>query len=87
VLCIYLKSLLNRLKTTYFCLMFRSSRKLNVGDPQSPDTFTGALISKEHLAKVRGYVEVARKEGANIVCGEEPLNLPDRNRNVRVEKM
>jgi hypothetical protein len=40
------------------------------------------LISKEHLAKVKGYVEIAEKEGATILCGKEELKLPDKNKNV-----
>ena len=45
----------------------------------------GALISKEHLAKVKGYVDLARKEGATINCGEgvDELVLPDKNKKVR----
>ena len=54
-----------------------------VGDPKDDKTFTGALISKEHLAKVKGYVDVAEKEGATILCGKEELSLSDRNKNVR----
>lgn len=40
-------------------------------------------MSKEHLAKVIGYVELARKEGCNILCGHgvEELDLPDKNKN------
>ncbi|KAH3881785.1 2-aminomuconic semialdehyde dehydrogenase-like [Dreissena polymorpha] len=58
----------------------QEAKKLVVGDPKSPDSFMGALISKEHLAKVRGYVDIARQEGATILCGDEPLNLPERNK-------
>ena len=60
-----------------------SSRKLVVGDPRDKDTFTGALISKEHLAKVKCYVDLAEKEGATIACGKEPLALPEKNKNVQ----
>lgn len=42
----------------------------------------GALISKEHLAKVKGYVDIAEKEGATIACGKEELNLEDSIKNV-----
>ena len=61
------------------CINFR---KLVVGDPKDDSTFTGALISKEHLAKVKGYVDLAEKEGATILCGKEELSLPERNKNV-----
>ena len=43
----------------------------------------GALISKEHLAKVKGYVELAEKDGATIACGREELNLDDTIKNVQ----
>ncbi|KAL4225871.1 Aldehyde dehydrogenase 8 member A1 [Mactra antiquata] len=56
-------------------------KKLVVGPYRSEGVFMGPLISKEHLAKVKGYVELARKEGATILCGDEDLNLSDANKN------
>lgn len=53
-----------------------------VGNPKNEKTFMGALISKEHLAKVKGYVDIAEKEGATIACGKEELNLEDSIKNV-----
>lgn len=53
-----------------------------VGDPKTEGVFLGALISKEHLTKVKGYVELARQEGASILCGDEELSLPEQNKNV-----
>lgn len=53
-----------------------------VGNPRNEKTFMGALISKEHLAKVKGYVDIAEKEGATIACGKEELNLEDSIKNV-----
>jgi acyl-CoA reductase-like NAD-dependent aldehyde dehydrogenase len=40
-------------------------RKLVVGSPKE-DVFMGALISKEHLAKVVGAVTAAQNQGATI---------------------
>lgn len=54
------------------------TRQLQVGSPKDPATNLGALISKEHLAKVLGYVKIAVNEGGEIVCGEgkdPPLKL------------
>ena len=44
----------------------------------------GALISKEHLAKVKSYVALAREEGCSVLCGDgvDQLVLPERNINV-----
>lgn len=56
------------------------TRQLKVGSPKDPTTNVGALVSKEHLAKVLGYVKLAVNEGGEIVCGEgkdSPLELPN----------
>jgi aminomuconate-semialdehyde/2-hydroxymuconate-6-semialdehyde dehydrogenase len=58
-------------------LVARASR-LVVGDPTEPATEQGALVSAEHLAKVRGYLDLARKEGGAILCGGQPVSLPGR---------
>ena len=61
-----------------------SPREIKVGDPNDPNNMLGALISKEHMAKVKGYINLARSEGCRIMCGdgEEQLDLPQQNRNV-----
>ncbi|XP_065843545.1 2-aminomuconic semialdehyde dehydrogenase-like [Oscarella lobularis] len=61
-------------------LLVSATKKIIVGPPENDSTVMGALISKEHLEKVRGYVELAQKEGGKIECGEEPLFLPDKNK-------
>ena len=55
-----------------------------MGDPSDPDTKMGPLISREHREKVKGYIDLARQEGANILCGEgvDELALPEKNKNV-----
>jgi 5-carboxymethyl-2-hydroxymuconic-semialdehyde dehydrogenase len=47
------------------------ARKLRVGDPLDPKTEVGPLIHPRHLEKVMSYMDVARSEGAKIVCGGE----------------
>lgn len=50
---------------------------IKVGDPMENDTEVGALITKEHFAKVSGYVDIARGEGARVLAGGgRPDNLP-----------
>jgi acyl-CoA reductase-like NAD-dependent aldehyde dehydrogenase len=46
-----------------------------IGDPRRPETVVGPMAAEKHLHKVEEYVEVARKEGARIVCGGERLEL------------
>lgn len=55
------------------------TRELKVGSPRDVATNIGALISKEHLTKVLGYVKLAVEEGGTIECGEgkdTPLDIP-----------
>ncbi|MGH8258467.1 MAG: 5-carboxymethyl-2-hydroxymuconate semialdehyde dehydrogenase [Steroidobacteraceae bacterium] len=44
-------------------------RRLKVGHPLDPATEVGPLIHARHLAKVLGYFDIARGEGAEIRCG------------------
>jgi 5-carboxymethyl-2-hydroxymuconic-semialdehyde dehydrogenase len=55
------------------------AKNITVGDPLDEKTILGPMISQGHLAKVRGYIELGRKEGATMLCGglDAPL-LPDR---------
>lgn len=46
---------------------------LVVGDPSAPDTRIGAIVSQQHYEKVLSYVELAKSEGGNIVCGGKAL--------------
>jgi len=46
-----------------------AAKRLVVGDPMEESTDQGALISGAHLGKVESYVELARAEGGEILCG------------------
>ena len=43
--------------------------RLAVGDPMDPHTIVGPMISKDHLRKVRSYIDIGQQEGAHLVCG------------------
>ncbi|USH04419.1 betaine-aldehyde dehydrogenase [Grimontia kaedaensis] len=45
------------------------TEKLVVGDPTDPETQIGALISKEHLSKVLGFIDKGKASGATLLCG------------------
>jgi aminomuconate-semialdehyde/2-hydroxymuconate-6-semialdehyde dehydrogenase len=54
---------------------------LVVGDPLEPSTEIGAVASAAHRAKIEGYLELARAEGGEILCGGgRPDGLPSRCR-------
>ena len=45
---------------------------MRIGDPSDESTDLGALISEDHLAKVQGYVELAKQEGGALLTGGTP---------------
>ncbi|RXN00133.1 Aldehyde dehydrogenase family 8 member A1 [Acipenser ruthenus] len=58
-----------------------AARKWKTGVPLDATANMGALISKEHLEKVKGYVTIAQTEGGKVLCGEgvSSLDLPVKN--------
>lgn len=45
------------------------TKALKIGDPLQNDTDQGAIVSKEHMEKVLGYIKLAKDEGGTILCG------------------
>jgi aminomuconate-semialdehyde/2-hydroxymuconate-6-semialdehyde dehydrogenase len=43
--------------------------RLRLGRPEEPETTTGPLISQEHRKKVLSYLDLAVREGAEVVTG------------------
>lgn len=54
------------------------TRKLVLGDPSEARTDQGALVSQAHLEKVLSYVDLAKKEGGQILCGGHRASLSGR---------
>lgn len=55
-------------------------RNIRVGDPRDTQTEVGPLIHPDHWQHVRGYMDVARQEGASIsVGGGRPPHLKEGN--------
>ncbi len=51
---------------------------LRQGDPLEETTQQGAVVSQAHLEKVLGYVELAKQEGARVLCGGKQAHLSGR---------
>lgn len=49
--------------------MIEQSAKLRVGDALDPATRLGPVVSSEQFAKIRGYIEGAKAQGASIALG------------------
>ena len=49
-------------------------RALKIGPGIDPDAEMGPLVTREHRQKVRGYVDLGIKEGANLVVDGRGLH-------------
>ena len=45
--------------------------KVKVGDPMNPETQMGSQINTAQIEKILGYIDIAKSEGAEILCGGE----------------
>ena len=48
-------------------------KKVKVGDPLDPATQMGSLIYEQHMKDVLEYVEIGKKEGAQVLTGGERI--------------
>ena len=63
------------------CLV-TETKKLKIGDPLEEATDQGALVSQAQLDKVSRYVELAKSDGGEILCGgRRPKALNERCKN------
>jgi len=56
--------------------LVEGASKLSAGDPLDPATEHGALVSRPHMEKVLACIEVARREGGEILCGGRRVQPP-----------
>jgi len=49
--------------------------KIKVGDPMDAATQMGPQVSEEQLNRIKGYVDIAREEGASVLTGGCPPQL------------
>jgi aminomuconate-semialdehyde/2-hydroxymuconate-6-semialdehyde dehydrogenase len=48
-------------------------KALKVGRPDDPSTQVGAVVSKDHQAKILQYIQLAQEEGGTVECGGQAL--------------
>ncbi len=48
-------------------------KALKVGRPDDPSTQVGAVVSKDHHAKILHYIQLAQEEGGTVECGGQAL--------------
>ncbi|UII28714.1 aldehyde dehydrogenase [Fulvivirga maritima] len=62
-------------------LFLERVKALKVGDPLEAGSDIGAVVSQAHMDKVLAYIELAKKEGGEILCGGAQVKLPGRCEN------
>lgn len=51
-------------------------KELVVGPPSNKDSFVGAIVSEPHYQKVLSYIDLAKEEGGQILCGGHAMHPP-----------
>lgn len=59
---------------TFMARLTELTLELRVGHPEKPGTHMGPLINEAHLDSVHAFVQQARQQGGEIICGGERLN-------------
>ena len=62
-------------KDEFLTKLKERSEKIAVGDPMDKATQMGPQVSEEQLNRIKGYVDIARGEGATVLAGGEPPQL------------
>lgn len=57
--------------------LLEKTLQLKQGPPQNPETQQGALVSADHQHKVLSFIEQARQEKAQILCGGIVPEMPE----------
>lgn len=53
--------------------LLERTQKLKIGDPMDPKTDIGPMVHQAQMNKVLEYIELGKKEGAELLCGGERL--------------
>ena len=53
------------------------AKTARMGDPMSPDTQVGPITTRQQFDKVLSYVEIARKDGAELLLGGAAATRPE----------
>jgi len=65
------RGIYERFKTAFV----EKTKKLTVGDPFDRSSNLGAVVSKSHMEKILGYIQLAQEEGGTILTGGNQVHL------------
>ena len=58
-----------KVKDEFLSKLTERAERIKVGDPMDKATQMGPQVSEEQLNRIKGYVDIARDEGATVVTG------------------
>jgi acyl-CoA reductase-like NAD-dependent aldehyde dehydrogenase len=64
-----------RIKDEFLERFKEKAARVKVGDPSDKTTQMGPQVSAEQLERIKGYVDIAREEGATVLTGGAPPAL------------
>jgi len=64
-----------RVKDEFLERFKEKSSRVRVGDPMDKNTQMGPQVSEEQLNRIKGYVDIAKEEGAQVLTGGCPPQL------------
>src|SRR5215210_7724050 len=64
-----------RVKDEFLDRFKEKSSRVRVGDPMDKNTQMGPQVSEEQLNRIKGYVDIAKEEGAQVLTGGCPPQL------------
>lgn len=67
------ESIYEQFKTDFIA----KTKQLKIGHPLDKHTKIGALVSQQHLEKIKSYIDIAKTEGHTILCGGNQITLTD----------
>ncbi|MEQ1956559.1 aldehyde dehydrogenase [Mesorhizobium sp. CN2-181] len=65
-----------KVKDAFLGKVLEKAGELKLGDPLDPATDMGAMVTAEHRERVLGYIGKGKSEGANLLAGGGPADLP-----------
>lgn len=65
------KSIYNKFKDAFI----EKVKTHKVGNPFDESSRMGAIVSKDHLEKIKGYIELAKQEGGTVLFGGNQLTI------------
>jgi len=63
---------------TFKNALVAKAKALEPQDPLTEESKMGAIVSKDHLAKIKHYIKLAQQTGGTLLCGGEQIQLSGR---------